>query len=60
MVRAMDRIDDTNTSESTYHFVPMSIATPKTPVIDVLHKAYPDHGIIGESTRNHSAGAEYI
>jgi len=41
---------------------PLTIAdtTINKMVIDAIHEAYPDHGIIGEEESDHTAGTEYV
>jgi len=60
IVRAMDRIDTLNIVEKQRNdFVSEVDRDAEDAIIDVLHKAYPDHGILGEEHGESFAGAEY-
>lgn len=60
MVRQMDRIDTLNIVEKARNdFVSEVDRDAEDAIIDVLHKAYPDHGIIGEEHGESFTGAEY-
>ena len=60
IVRAMDRIDTLNVVEKQRNdFVSDVDRDAEHAIIDVLHKAYPDHGIIGEEHGESHTGAEY-
>ncbi len=60
IVRAMDRIDTLNVVEKQRNdFVSDVDRDAEDAIIDVLHKAYPDHGILGEERGESYRGTEY-
>jgi myo-inositol-1(or 4)-monophosphatase len=60
IVRAMDRIEILTVEEKRKHdFVSEVDRNAEEAIIDVLHRAYPDHGIIGEESGTVFAEAEY-
>lgn len=60
MTRAMDRVDRLHIEQKAANdFVSNVDREAEHAIIDVLHKAYPDHGIIGEEHGESHAGAEY-
>jgi myo-inositol-1(or 4)-monophosphatase len=60
IVRAMDRIDTLNVVEKDRNdFVSDVDRDAEDAIVEVLHKAYPDHGILGEERGESFAGAEY-
>ncbi len=60
IVRAMDRIDTLKIVEKDRNdFVSDVDRDAEDAIIEVLHKAYPDHGIVGEERGESFAAAEY-
>ncbi|MDH3640729.1 MAG: inositol monophosphatase [Gammaproteobacteria bacterium] len=60
MTRAMDRVDRLHIEQKARNdFVSNIDREAEHAIIDVLHKAYPDHGIIGEEHGESHASAEY-
>ena len=60
IVRAMDRVDTLNIVEKQQNdFVSEVDRDAESAIIDILHKAYPDHGIQGEEHGESFTGAEY-
>lgn len=60
IVRAMDRVDTLDIVEKRRNdFVSEVDRDAEAAIIDVLHTAYPDHGIIGEEHGESFKGAEY-
>src|SRR5512147_931749 len=60
IVQAMDRVDTLNIVEKQQNdFVSEVDRDAESAIIDILHKAYPDHGIQGEEHGESFAGAEY-
>jgi myo-inositol-1(or 4)-monophosphatase len=60
IVRAMDRLDTLKIVEKQRNdFVSDVDRDAESAIIEVLHKAYPDHGILGEEHGQSFAGAEY-
>src|SRR5262245_16917289 len=60
IVRAIDRVDALKVVEKDRNdFVSDVDRDAEDAIIDVLHKAYPDHGIIGEERGESFAAAEY-
>ena len=60
MTRAMDRVDLLHIEQKARNdFVSNVDREAETAIIDVLHKAYPEHGIIGEEHGESHPSAEY-
>ncbi|HET6471460.1 MAG TPA: inositol monophosphatase family protein [Pseudomonadales bacterium] len=60
IVRAMDRIDTLTIVEKDRNdFVSEVDRDAEDAIVETLHKAYPDHGIVGEERGESFAGAEY-
>jgi len=60
IVRAMDRVDTLNIVEKQRNdFVSEVDRDAEAAIIDVLHTAYPDHGILGEEHGASHAGDDY-
>ncbi len=60
IVRAMDRVDTLNVVEKQRNdFVSDVDRDAENAIIEILHKAYPDHGIVGEEYGDSFAGADY-
>jgi myo-inositol-1(or 4)-monophosphatase len=60
IVRAMDRVDLLTVEEKGRHdFVSEVDRNAEAAIIEILHKAYPAHGIIGEESGTAVAEAEY-
>jgi myo-inositol-1(or 4)-monophosphatase len=60
IVRAMDRVDTLNIVEKQRNdFVSEVDRDAEAAIMDVLHKAYPDHGILGEEYGESFVGSEY-
>jgi myo-inositol-1(or 4)-monophosphatase len=60
IVRAMDRVDTLNiVAKQRNDFVSEVDRDAEAAIIDVLHTAYPDHGILGEEHGTSFSGEEY-
>ena len=60
IVRAMDRVDALKVVEKDRNdFVSEVDRDAEDAIVEILHKAYPDHGITGEERGESFAGAEY-
>ena len=60
IVRAMDRVDTLHIVEKQQNdFVSEVDRDAESAIIEVLHKAYPDHGILGEEHGDSFTGSEY-
>lgn len=60
IVRYVDRVDAVAVSTKAYNeFVTEVDRQAEHTIIDIIHKAYPHHGVLGEETGSH-AGDEYL
>ena len=60
ILRAMDRLDELRVEEkSPNDFVSNVDRDVEAIIMEVLHRAYPDHGILGEESGQAFEGAEY-
>ncbi|MEF8981113.1 inositol monophosphatase family protein [Thiohalorhabdus sp.] len=60
IVRSLERLDEFTVSDKGRHdFVTEVDQAAEATIVDALHKAYPDHAIVGEEGGTHHEGGRY-